>query len=110
MGGVSVLNQGEVSRIAGSQPCQSPWCSGGLGWCFWGGVGVTCSLPPGCRHLQSATSKGFQHVKVDTLSQPEAISSVAVPGRRVGDRDPWAASTSPVAGEHGWAGVKDSMS
>ncbi|NXP36313.1 NECA2 protein, partial [Leiothrix lutea] len=31
------------------------------------------------RHLQSATSKGFQHVKVDTLSQPEAISSVAVP-------------------------------
>ncbi|NXT21332.1 NECA2 protein, partial [Syrrhaptes paradoxus] len=35
------------------------------------------------RHLQSATCKGFQHVKVDTLSQPEAISSVAVPGRRV---------------------------
>ncbi|NXT72472.1 NECA2 protein, partial [Chaetops frenatus] len=34
------------------------------------------------RHLQSATCKGFQHVKVDTLSQPEAISSVAVPGRR----------------------------
>ncbi|XP_010158109.1 PREDICTED: N-terminal EF-hand calcium-binding protein 2, partial [Eurypyga helias] len=26
-----------------------------------------------------ATCKGFQHVKVDTLSQPEAISSVAVP-------------------------------
>ncbi|NXD24567.1 NECA2 protein, partial [Spelaeornis formosus] len=36
------------------------------------------------RHLQSATCKGFQHVKVDTLSQPEAISSVAVPGRRAG--------------------------
>ncbi|NXN13554.1 NECA2 protein, partial [Indicator maculatus] len=35
------------------------------------------------RHLQSATYKGFQHVKVDTLSQPEAISSVAVPGRKV---------------------------
>ncbi|NXS65150.1 NECA2 protein, partial [Pandion haliaetus] len=35
------------------------------------------------RHLQSATCKGFQHVKVDTLSQPEAVSSVAVPGRRV---------------------------
>ncbi|NXG35634.1 NECA2 protein, partial [Dromaius novaehollandiae] len=32
------------------------------------------------RHLQSATCKGFQHVKVDTLSQPEAVSSVAVPG------------------------------
>ncbi|RMC09127.1 hypothetical protein DUI87_14134 [Hirundo rustica rustica] len=32
------------------------------------------------RHLQSATCKSFQHVKVDTLSQPEAISSVAVPG------------------------------
>ncbi|XP_068006558.1 N-terminal EF-hand calcium-binding protein 2 isoform X1 [Melanerpes formicivorus] len=31
------------------------------------------------RHLQSAIYKGFQHVKVDTLSQPEAISSVAVP-------------------------------
>ncbi|XP_061200076.1 N-terminal EF-hand calcium-binding protein 2 isoform X2 [Neopsephotus bourkii] len=31
------------------------------------------------RHLQSAACKGFQHVKVDTLSQPEAISSVAVP-------------------------------
>ncbi|XP_054245656.1 N-terminal EF-hand calcium-binding protein 2 [Indicator indicator] len=31
------------------------------------------------RHLQSATYKGFQHIKVDTLSQPEAISSVAVP-------------------------------
>ncbi|KFQ22438.1 N-terminal EF-hand calcium-binding protein 2, partial [Merops nubicus] len=31
------------------------------------------------RHLQSATCKGFQHVKVDTLSQPEIISSVAVP-------------------------------
>ncbi|XP_009075699.1 PREDICTED: N-terminal EF-hand calcium-binding protein 2, partial [Acanthisitta chloris] len=31
------------------------------------------------RHLQSATCKGFQHVKVDTLSQPEAISSVSVP-------------------------------
>ncbi|NXL30963.1 NECA2 protein, partial [Glaucidium brasilianum] len=34
------------------------------------------------RHLQSATCKDFQHVKVDTLSQPETISSVAVPGRR----------------------------
>ncbi|XP_031977469.1 N-terminal EF-hand calcium-binding protein 2 isoform X2 [Corvus moneduloides] len=31
------------------------------------------------QHLQSATCKGFQHVKVDTLSQPEAVSSVAVP-------------------------------
>ncbi|XP_054696531.1 N-terminal EF-hand calcium-binding protein 2 isoform X2 [Grus americana] len=31
------------------------------------------------RHLQSATCKGFQHVKVDTLSQPETVSSVAVP-------------------------------
>ncbi|NXD77806.1 NECA2 protein, partial [Halcyon senegalensis] len=39
------------------------------------------------RHLQSATYKGFQHVKVDTLSQPEAISSVAVPGRRAAA--PW---------------------
>ncbi|XP_048814506.1 N-terminal EF-hand calcium-binding protein 2 isoform X1 [Lagopus muta] len=31
------------------------------------------------RHLQSATCKGFQHVKVDALSQPETISTVAVP-------------------------------
>uniref|UniRef100_A0A8C7Y3D9 N-terminal EF-hand calcium binding protein 2 n=1 Tax=Oryzias sinensis TaxID=183150 RepID=A0A8C7Y3D9_9TELE len=32
------------------------------------------------RHLQSAPNKAFQHVKVDTLCQPEAVSSVAVPG------------------------------
>ncbi|XP_077566661.1 N-terminal EF-hand calcium-binding protein 2 [Stigmatopora nigra] len=31
------------------------------------------------RHLQSSPNKAFQHVKVDTLCQPEAISSVAVP-------------------------------
>ncbi|XP_041852151.1 N-terminal EF-hand calcium-binding protein 2 isoform X2 [Melanotaenia boesemani] len=31
------------------------------------------------RHLQSAPNKAFQHVKVDTLCQPEAVSSVAVP-------------------------------
>ncbi|XP_028905627.1 N-terminal EF-hand calcium-binding protein 2 [Ornithorhynchus anatinus] len=31
------------------------------------------------RHLQSAVCKGFQHVKVDTLTQPEAVSSVSVP-------------------------------
>ncbi|XP_037307018.1 N-terminal EF-hand calcium-binding protein 2 isoform X2 [Pungitius pungitius] len=31
------------------------------------------------RHLQSASNKAFQHVKVDTLCQPEAMSSVAVP-------------------------------
>ncbi|XP_042690655.1 N-terminal EF-hand calcium-binding protein 2 isoform X1 [Centrocercus urophasianus] len=36
------------------------------------------------RHLQSATCKGFQHVKVDALSQPETISTVAVPGRTRG--------------------------
>uniref|UniRef100_A0A672HS90 N-terminal EF-hand calcium binding protein 2 n=1 Tax=Salarias fasciatus TaxID=181472 RepID=A0A672HS90_SALFA len=30
------------------------------------------------RHLQSAPNKAFQHVKVDTLCQPEAVSSVAV--------------------------------
>uniref|UniRef100_A0A672HRZ8 N-terminal EF-hand calcium binding protein 2 n=1 Tax=Salarias fasciatus TaxID=181472 RepID=A0A672HRZ8_SALFA len=29
------------------------------------------------RHLQSAPNKAFQHVKVDTLCQPEAVSSVA---------------------------------
>lgn len=31
------------------------------------------------RHLQSPSCKSFQHVKVDTLVQPEAISSVSVP-------------------------------
>ncbi|XP_047452382.1 N-terminal EF-hand calcium-binding protein 2 isoform X2 [Mugil cephalus] len=31
------------------------------------------------RHLQSAPNKAFQHVKVDTLCQPESMSSVAVP-------------------------------
>ncbi|RXM33053.1 N-terminal EF-hand calcium-binding protein 2 [Acipenser ruthenus] len=32
------------------------------------------------RHLQSSPCKVFQHVKVDTLTQPESVSSVAVPG------------------------------
>ncbi|KAF4101389.1 N-terminal EF-hand calcium-binding protein 2 isoform X1 [Onychostoma macrolepis] len=31
------------------------------------------------RHLQTAACKAFQHVKVDTLCQPEAVSAVAVP-------------------------------
>ncbi|CAL9697146.1 unnamed protein product [Knipowitschia caucasica] len=31
------------------------------------------------RHLQSPPNKAFQHVKVDTLCQPETVSSVAVP-------------------------------
>uniref|UniRef100_A0A8C8G0V2 N-terminal EF-hand calcium binding protein 2 n=1 Tax=Oncorhynchus tshawytscha TaxID=74940 RepID=A0A8C8G0V2_ONCTS len=31
------------------------------------------------RHLQAASFKAFQHVKVDTLCQPEAVSTVAVP-------------------------------
>ncbi|XP_072291252.1 N-terminal EF-hand calcium-binding protein 2 isoform X2 [Eucyclogobius newberryi] len=31
------------------------------------------------RHLQSPPNKAFQHVKVDTLCQPETMSSVAVP-------------------------------
>ncbi|XP_058243111.1 N-terminal EF-hand calcium-binding protein 2 isoform X2 [Hemibagrus wyckioides] len=31
------------------------------------------------RHLQSAACKAFQHVKVDTLCQPEVMSTVAVP-------------------------------
>ncbi|KAJ6666080.1 hypothetical protein lerEdw1_000984 [Lerista edwardsae] len=31
------------------------------------------------RHLQSPSCKSFQHVKVDTLAQPEAVSSVSVP-------------------------------
>uniref|UniRef100_A0A8C7DDS4 N-terminal EF-hand calcium binding protein 2 n=1 Tax=Oncorhynchus kisutch TaxID=8019 RepID=A0A8C7DDS4_ONCKI len=30
------------------------------------------------KHLQTASSKAFQHVKVDTLCQPEAVSTVAV--------------------------------
>ncbi|KAM6946365.1 N-terminal EF-hand calcium-binding protein 2 [Aplochiton taeniatus] len=31
------------------------------------------------RHLQAAPTKAFQHVKVDTLCQPENVSTVAVP-------------------------------
>lgn len=31
------------------------------------------------RHLQSAASKIFQHVKVDTLTQPDSVSTVSVP-------------------------------
>ncbi|XP_016350121.1 N-terminal EF-hand calcium-binding protein 2-like [Sinocyclocheilus anshuiensis] len=31
------------------------------------------------RHLQTAACKAFQHVKVDTLCQPEAVSAVTVP-------------------------------
>ncbi|XP_026099226.1 N-terminal EF-hand calcium-binding protein 2 isoform X2 [Carassius auratus] len=31
------------------------------------------------RHLQTAACKAFQHVKVDTLCQPEDVSAVAVP-------------------------------
>lgn len=89
----------------------------GLGWCS-GGLGVTCSLSPGHRHLQSATCKGFQHVKVDTLTQPEAISSVAVPGRRVAT--PGGGGQGPLGSQHlssCWGakvgrghGVKSSMS
>lgn len=54
--------------------------------------------PAGHRHLQSAIYKGFQHVKVDTLSQPEAISSVAVPGRKVAA--PWGGGHGPSGGQH----------
>ncbi|XP_016391488.1 N-terminal EF-hand calcium-binding protein 2 [Sinocyclocheilus rhinocerous] len=31
------------------------------------------------QHVQTAACKAFQHVKVDTLCQPEAVSAVAVP-------------------------------
>ena len=37
-------------------------------------------VPLGCRHLQSPVCKAFRHVKVDTLSQPEALSRISVPG------------------------------
>ncbi|KAL2300308.1 hypothetical protein Nmel_012279, partial [Mimus melanotis] len=69
------------------------------------------------RHLQSATCKSFQHVKVDTLSQPEAISSVAVPGRRTAT--PEGGGQGPLGSQHlsscwrarvdRWHSVKDSM-
>ncbi|KAG8513131.1 N-terminal EF-hand calcium-binding protein 2 [Galemys pyrenaicus] len=32
------------------------------------------------RHLQSPVCKAFRHVKVDTLSQPEALTRISVPG------------------------------
>ncbi|PNJ29778.1 NECAB2 isoform 2, partial [Pongo abelii] len=31
------------------------------------------------QHLQSPVCKAFRHVKVDTLSQPEALSRISVP-------------------------------
>ncbi|PNI45717.1 NECAB2 isoform 5, partial [Pan troglodytes] len=31
------------------------------------------------QHLQSPVCKAFRHVKVDTLSQPEALSRILVP-------------------------------
>uniref|UniRef100_A0AAQ4PRH9 N-terminal EF-hand calcium binding protein 2 n=1 Tax=Gasterosteus aculeatus aculeatus TaxID=481459 RepID=A0AAQ4PRH9_GASAC len=40
------------------------------------------------RHLQSAPNKAFQHVKVDTLCQPEAMSSVASWNWCILERDP----------------------
>lgn len=125
MGGVTVLNQGkgsaqgEVSRVAGTQPLPEPGVLWGAGMVFLeGGLGVTHSLPPGHRHLQSATCKSFQHVKVDTLSQPEAISSVAVPGRRAGTSE--GGGQGPLGSQHlsicwgargrRWHGVKGNMS
>lgn len=41
-------------------------------------------LSPSRRHLQSPVCKAFRHVKVDTLSQPEALSRILVPGRQRG--------------------------
>ncbi|RXM33580.1 N-terminal EF-hand calcium-binding protein 2 [Acipenser ruthenus] len=38
------------------------------------------------QHLQSSPCKVFQHVKVDTLTQPESVSSVAVPDGAGGRR------------------------
>uniref|UniRef100_A0A673A921 N-terminal EF-hand calcium binding protein 2 n=1 Tax=Sphaeramia orbicularis TaxID=375764 RepID=A0A673A921_9TELE len=47
-----------------------------LPWCKC----VFSDPPPSVlRHLQSPPNKAFQHVKVDTLCQPEGVSSVAVP-------------------------------
>lgn len=122
MRGVSVLNQGRVLCTRGSeQDCwhtalPEPVVLGGPGMVFLGGLGVTHSVPPGHRHLQSATCKSFQHVKVDTLSQPEAISSVAVPGRRAAT--PGGGGQGPLGSQHlssfwgarvgRWHGVKDS--
>ncbi|XP_036296846.1 N-terminal EF-hand calcium-binding protein 2 isoform X2 [Pipistrellus kuhlii] len=34
------------------------------------------------RHLQSPVCKAFRHVKVDTLSQPEALARISVPAAR----------------------------
>ncbi|XP_023369869.1 N-terminal EF-hand calcium-binding protein 2 isoform X2 [Otolemur garnettii] len=38
------------------------------------------------RHLQSPVCKAFRHVKVDTLSQPEGLSRISVPGGQEGPR------------------------
>ncbi|XP_004646628.1 N-terminal EF-hand calcium-binding protein 2, partial [Octodon degus] len=34
------------------------------------------------RHLRSPVCRAFRHVKVDTLSQPEALSRISVPGKK----------------------------
>lgn len=86
-GALAVLNHGGVfCPREGEWPCwpPAPARANGAAGGWDGDLGGGChrSLAPGRRHLQSATCKGFQHVKVDTLSQPEAISSVAVPGGR----------------------------
>ncbi|KAJ8382587.1 hypothetical protein SKAU_G00033650 [Synaphobranchus kaupii] len=47
------------------------------------------------QHLQTAASKAFQHVKVDTLCQPEAVSTVAVPDLEKGTEKSLAALQVP---------------
>ncbi|XP_006860357.1 PREDICTED: N-terminal EF-hand calcium-binding protein 2, partial [Chrysochloris asiatica] len=40
------------------------------------------------RHLQSPVCKAFRHTKVDTLSQPEALTRVSVPGHTFRHKSP----------------------
>lgn len=49
-----------------------------------GGAAPELTGAPVRRHLQSPLCRAFRHVKVDTLSQPEALSRILVPGRRQG--------------------------
>lgn len=114
MGGVSVLNKSRVLCTKGSeQDCWQPalpepvvlW---GAGMVFWGGwvspalshPGTgTCRVPPA---RASSTSRWTRSASL-RLSPVWPCQVGGWPPQEVGDRDPWAASTSPVVGEQRWA-------
>ena len=67
-------------------PSRAAWAGAAPPLRLWQGplassrAGGSTPHPPTHRHLQSPVCKAFRHVKVDTLSQPEAFSRILVPG------------------------------